>query len=308
MSSVLPDWLLHPATLALTGLAIGSFLNVVIHRLPAMLERDWWRDALHQVLDNDSYRRVFGSAAPEALLRSGASLQTAIGSLQPLSLARPASRCPSCGHRIRAYENIPLLSWIALRGRCSSCHARISARYPLVELSCAALFAAIGWRMGAQPQVWLWCAFSAALLALAWIDWDTTVLPDAITLPLLWGGLLCAGLGWTIPPVTAIAGATAGYLSLWAVYWFFKLATGKEGMGYGDFKLLAAMGAWLGWQALLPIVLGASVIGAVVGIAMKLGGALREGRYVPFGPFLAGAGLVVMLAGTSAVQAWIGLS
>lgn len=308
MSSVLPDWLLHPATLALTGLAIGSFLNVVIHRLPAMLERDWWRDALHQVSDNDSYRRVFGSAAPEALLRSGASLQTAIGSLQPLSLARPASRCPSCGHRIRAYENIPLLSWIALRGRCSSCHARISARYPLVELSCAALFAAIGWRMGAQPQVWLWCAFGAALLALAWIDWDTTVLPDAITLPLLWGGLLCAGLGWTIPPVTAIAGATAGYLSLWAVYWFFKLATGKEGMGYGDFKLLAAMGAWLGWQALLPIVLGASVIGAVVGIAMKLGGALREGRYVPFGPFLAGAGLVVMLAGTSAVQAWIGLS
>jgi len=134
------------------------------------------------------------------------------------------------------------------------------------------------------------------------------VLPDAITLPLLWAGLLCAVLGWTIAPSTAIIGAVAGYLSLWAVYWFFKLATGKEGMGYGDFKLLAALGAWLGWQALLPIALGASVIGAVVGIAMKLSGALREGRYVPFGPFLAGAGLVVMLAGTSTVQAWIGLN
>jgi len=305
---VLPDWLLHPATLALTGLAIGSFLNVVIHRLPAMLERDWWSDALHQLSDTESHRRVFGVAMPEALLKAGASLQTAMGSLQPLSLARPASRCPSCGHRIKVHENIPLLSWLVLRGRCSACHTRISARYPLVELSCAALFAAVGWRLGEQPQVWLWCAFSAALLALAWIDWDTTVLPDAITQPLLWAGLLCAGLGWTVPPVTAIVGAVAGYLSLWAVYWFFKLATGKEGMGYGDFKLLAALGAWLGWQALLPIVLGASVIGAIVGIAMKLSGALREGRYVPFGPFLAGAGLVVMLAGTSTVQAWIGLN
>ncbi|MCG3189425.1 MAG: Type 4 prepilin-like proteins leader peptide-processing enzyme [Burkholderiaceae bacterium] len=308
MASALPDWLLHPATLALTGLAIGSFLNVVIHRLPAMLERDWWRDALHQLSDTESYRRVFGAAAPESLLRSGTALQTAVGSLQPLSLARPASSCPSCGHRIRIHENIPLLSWLALRGRCSSCRARISARYPLVELSCAALFAAVGWRLGAQPQVWLWCGFAAALLALAWIDWDTTVLPDAITLPLLWAGLLCAGVGWTIPPVTSIIGACAGYLSLWTVYWIFKLATGKEGMGYGDFKLLAALGAWLGWQALLPIVLGASVIGAAVGIAMKFGGALREGRYVPFGPFLAGAGVLVMLVGTSAVQSWIGLA
>lgn len=308
MASVLPDWLLHPATLALIGLAIGSFLNVVVHRLPTMLERDWWRDALHQLTDAESYRRVFGATAPEALLQSGATLQGAVGALQPLTLARPASRCPSCGHRIRAHENIPVLSWLLLRGRCSSCRAPISARYPLIELSCAALFAAIGWRMGAQPQALLWCGFAAALLALAWIDWDTTVLPDAITLPLLWAGLLCATLGWTIAPVTAVIGAAAGYLSLWAVYWFFKLATGKEGMGYGDFKLLAAMGAWLGWQALLPIVLAASLIGAVVGIAMKLSGALREGRYVPFGPFLAGAGLVVMLVGTSAVLAWIGLA
>jgi leader peptidase (prepilin peptidase)/N-methyltransferase len=168
------------------------------------------------------------------------------------------------------------------------------------------LFAGIGWRMGAQAQTLLWCGFAATLVALAWIDWDTTVLPDAITLPLLWAGLLSSALGWTIAPVTAVMGAAAGYLTLWAVYWLFKLATGKEGMGYGDFKLLAALGAWLGWQALLPIVLAASVIGAAVGIVMKLGGALREGRYVPFGPFLAGAGLVVMWLGIPTALAWIG--
>jgi leader peptidase (prepilin peptidase)/N-methyltransferase len=306
VDSALPDWLLHPATLALIGLAIGSFLNVVIHRLPSMLERDWWRDVLHQLSDVDSYRRVFGVESPGPLQQSTAGLQRAIDTLSPLTLSRPASTCPSCGHRIRAHENIPVLSWVLLRGRCSSCRTRISMRYPVVELSCAILFAAIGWRMGAQLQTLLWCAFSAALVALAWIDWDTTVLPDAITLPLLWAGLLSATLGWTIAPVTAVVGAAAGYLTLWAVYWLFKLATGKEGMGYGDFKLLAALGAWLGWQAILPIVLGASVIGAVVGIVMKLSGALREGRYVPFGPFLAGAGLVVMWVGTSATLAWIG--
>jgi leader peptidase (prepilin peptidase)/N-methyltransferase len=236
MASVLPAWLLHPATLALIGLAIGSFLNVVIYRLPSMLERDWWRDVRHQLADEQSYRRVFGSTLPEPLQRSATALQGAIDTLPALSLARPASRCPSCGHRIRAYENVPLVSWLLLRGRCSSCRARISIRYPAIELLCAALFAAIGWRMGGtQPQILLWCGFAAALLALAWIDWDTTVLPDAITLPLLWAGLLIATLGWTIDPVTALVGAAAGYLSLWAVYWFFKLATGKEGMGYGDF-------------------------------------------------------------------------
>jgi leader peptidase (prepilin peptidase)/N-methyltransferase len=287
-------------------LAIGSFLNVVIHRLPSMLEREWWRDVHHQLADEQSYRRVFGSASPEPLRQSAAALQGAIDALPALSLARPASRCPSCGHRIRARENVPLVSWLLLRGRCSSCRARISIRYPLVELLCATVFAAIGWRMGAQPLALLWCGFAATLLALAWIDWDTTVLPDAITLPLLWAGLVGAAFGWTVDPVTAVVGAAAGYLSLWVVYWFFKLATGKEGMGYGDFKLLAALGAWLGWQAVLPIVLGASVIGAVVGILMKLSGALREGRYVPFGPFLAGAGLVVMWVGTPATLAWMG--
>jgi leader peptidase (prepilin peptidase)/N-methyltransferase len=161
----------------------------------------------------------------------------------------------------------------------------------------------------AQPVALLWCVFAAALIALSFIDWDTTVLPDALTLPLLWAGLLVAALGWApISLSTALIGAIAGYLSLWSVYWLFKLATGKEGMGFGDFKLLAGLGAWLGWQALLPIVLGASMLGAVVGIAMKVGGALREGRYVPFGPFLAGAGMVVALAGTSRALEWLGWS
>jgi leader peptidase (prepilin peptidase) / N-methyltransferase len=306
MAGLLPEWLLHPAALALLGLAIGSFLNVVVHRLPKMLERQWWGDVAHQLSDTDSYRRVLGADEPKGLLESASQLRKSLDALQPLGLARPASRCPSCGHRIRAYQNIPLVSWLFLRGRCSACKAPISLRYPLVELVCAALFAGIGWRFGPQPQALLWCAFAATLVALSLIDWDTTVLPDAMTLPLMWAGLLAAWAAWTVPLPTALIGACAGYLSLWAVYWFFKLATGKEGMGYGDFKLLAALGAWLGWQSLLPIVLGASIIGAVVGIAMKVGGALREGRYVPFGPFLAGAGIVVMWVGTQTTLSWIG--
>jgi len=306
MGGFAPDWLLHPATLALLGLAIGSFLNVVIHRLPLMLERQWWSDVVHQLSDADSYRRVFGLAAPASIAPTASGLRESIEGLPNLGLARPASRCPACQHRIRPHENIPVISWLILRGRCSACKVSISPRYPLVELLCALLFGGIGWRFGAQPVAFLWCAFAAMLIALSMIDWDTTVLPDALTQPLLWAGLLAATIGWTIPLPSAVIGACAGYLSLWAVYWFFKLATGKEGMGYGDFKLLAALGAWLGWQALLPIILVASVLGAVVGIVMKISGALREGRYVPFGPFLAGAGLLVMLAGTSTALGWIG--
>jgi leader peptidase (prepilin peptidase)/N-methyltransferase len=195
---------------------------------------------------------------------------------------------------------------LRLKGRCSACGSRISARYPVVELATAAMFAAIAWRFAGQPVAVLWCAVAATLLALALIDWDTTVLPDSLTLPLLWAGLVAAAFGWTIPLPAALWGAIAGYLSLWSVYWLFKLTTGKEGMGYGDFKLLAALGAWLGWQMIVPMLLLASVIGAAVGIAMKLAATLREGRYVPFGPFLAGAGMVVMLAGAPAVLDWIG--
>ncbi len=299
---------LSPGALALLGLVVGSFLNVVVHRLPLMLERQWWGDVAAQLSDSDSFRRVFAGPAPERLALAAGGLEKAIADLKPLGIARPGSRCPACGHRIRFYENIPVLSWLVLRGRCSACKTGISVRYPLVEIATAVLFGALAWRFGAQPLTLLWCAMGAVLLTLALIDWDTTVLPDVLTLPLLWAGLVTAALGW-LPGLTLLQslwGAAAGYLSLWSVYMLFKLATGKEGMGFGDFKLLAALGAWLGWQAILPIVLMASVLGAVIGLVMKAMGALREGRFVPFGPFLAGGGLVVMLAGLPTVLGWIG--
>ena len=286
MDAHVADTLFSPPVLALLGLCIGSFLNVVIHRLPVMLERGWKRDSAEML-----GVKVDESEATAAL-----------------SLSRPRSRCPSCGHPIAWHENIPVLSYLRLRGRCSACQTRISPRYPFIEILTGVLFAAVGWRFGAQPTVLLWCAFASVLVALAGIDWDTTLLPDNLTLPLLWAGLVSAALGWTIPPSAALWGAVTGYASLWAVYWLFKLATGKEGMGYGDFKLLAALGAWLGAQMILPIVLAASVLGAAVGIGMKLSSALREGRYVPFGPFLAGAGIVVMLAGPARVLDWLGWS
>jgi leader peptidase (prepilin peptidase)/N-methyltransferase len=280
-----PDALLSPVVLALLGLCIGSFLNVVIHRLPLILEHDWRSEAAE----------LLGVAVEPA--KEGR-----------IGLATPRSRCPACGHAIAWHENIPLLSYLWLRGRCSACKAGISPRYPIVELLTALLFAAIAYRYGARPVSLLWCAFAAVLVALAAIDWDTTLLPDGLSLPLLWGGLIASALGWTLPLSTALWGVVAGYLSLWSVYWLFKLTTGKEGMGYGDFKLLAALGAWLGWPMILPIVLGASVIGTVVGIAMKLSTSLREGRYVPFGPFLAGSGILVMLAGSERVLGWLGWS
>lgn len=270
-----------PPALALLGLCIGSFLNVVIHRLPRMLERGW-------------------------KLESAELLGVKVDEPELITLSTPRSRCPSCGHRIAWYENIPVLSWLWLRGRCSACKTRISARYPFVELLTGALFALVAWRFGPTPTALLWCGFVAVLVALAGIDWDTTFLPDNLTLPLLWAGLVAAALGWTIPLGDAVWGAVAGYLSLWSVYWVFKLATGKEGMGFGDFKLLAALGAWLGLKMVLPVVLAASMLGAVVGIGMKLAASLREGRYVPFGPFLAGAGLLVMLAGQKRVLDWLG--
>ncbi len=305
------DLLLHPIALAVFGLCVGSFLNVVIHRLPLMLERQWWTDVAHQLADTDSWRRVFGgrdtTASPAGdQQRTATALGVAVDGLAPFTIARPRSRCPACGHQIAWHENLPVFGWLRLRGRCSACKAGISMRYPVIEVSTALMFAAIAWRFGSVPVTLLWCGFAAVLLVLALIDWDTTVLPDSLTLPLLWAGLIAAALGWTIALPAALWGATAGYLSLWSVYWLFKLTTGKEGMGYGDFKLLAALGAWLGWQMVVPMLLMASVIGAVVGIGMKLAANLREGRYVPFGPFLAGAGLVVMFAGAPRVLDWIG--
>lgn len=275
--------LLSPAAMGVFGLLIGSFLNVVILRLPPMLERQWCADCAE----------MLGVPPPAP---AG----------PPLSLSSPRSRCPKCEHVIRWYENIPVLSWLWLRARCSACKTPIPFRYPFIEILTGVLFAFTAAQVGPKPVLLAWCAFVAALVALAGIDWDTTLLPDSITLPLLWSGMIAAALGWTVPLPQALWGAVLGYMSLWSVYWFFKKATGKEGMGQGDFKLLAALGAWLGWSMILPIVLGASLLGAVVGIAMKLRGALREGRYVPFGPFLAGGGVVVMLAGQERVLGWLG--
>jgi len=308
LASLPLDLLLSPWALAVLGLMVGSFLNVVVHRLPLMLERQWWGDAAAQLGDGDSFKRVFGNNPPERLALAAGGLEKAIAGLGPLGLARPASRCPACHHRIRWYQNIPVLSWLALRGKCSACGTAISVRYPLVELGTAGLFGALAWTLGPHWTTLMWCAMAAVLLVLALIDWDTTVLPDLMTQPLLWAGLVAAALGWLpdLPLIESLWGAAAGYLSLYSVYLLFKLATGKEGMGFGDFKLLAALGAWLGWKAILPIVLMASVIGALIGVLMKLTGSLREGRFVPFGPFLAGGGLVVMLAGLPRVLAWIG--
>jgi len=302
------EWLLSPWVLGLFGLCIGSFLNVVIHRLPLMMEREWLSDAAAQLGDATELRRAAACPKPEAdkLAAAAASLGARIEALPKLGIALPRSRCPSCGHQLAWHENLPLLGWARLGGKCSSCKKPISIRYPLIELLCGLGFAALSWRFGAQPSTLLWCGFFAALLALAAIDWDTTLLPDSLNQPLLWAGLAAASFGWTIPLQNAMTGALLGYLSLWSIYWLFKLVTGKEGMGYGDFKLLAALGAWLGWQMILPIVLGASLIGAIVGIAMKMRATLREGRYVPFGPFLAGGGLVVLFAGSSRVLGWLG--
>jgi leader peptidase (prepilin peptidase)/N-methyltransferase len=298
--------LLSPWGLGLLGLLVGSFLNVVVHRFPLMLERQWWGDVAGQLADSASFQRVFGRAPAKPVNDVAKTLGHALEQLPALGLARPASRCPACGHQIRWYENIPLVSWLVLRGRCSACGTGISVRYPFIELLTGVLFAAVGWKLGPQPSTLMWCAVVAVLLALAAIDWDTTVLPDALTLPLLWGALLAAVAGWHGTPAQAVLGAIVGYLSLWSVYWLFKLATGKEGMGYGDFKLLAALGAWLSWQAILPIVLAASLLGALVGLGLKATGGLREGRFVPFGPFLAGGGVAVLLIGLPTVLGWMG--
>ena len=282
------DGLPQEALIALAGflgLLVGSFLNVVIYRLPKMMAQQW---------------------ATECAELSGQAIKS---TAEKLSLMSPRSRCSNCGHMIAWYENIPVLSYVFLRGKCSVCGTPFGIRYPVVELSTGLLFAFCAWRWGNTPATLAWCGFSTALLALAVIDWDTTLLPDDITLPLMWAGLILSAvqLNPAISLHASVWGAVGGYLSLWLVYWAFKLVTGKEGMGYGDFKLFAALGAWFGWSALVPIILMASVIGAVVGIGMKFSSGLREGGYVPFGPFLAGAGFTAMVFGPQSILRFIGL-
>lgn len=277
--------LLEALPLSVLGLLVGSFLNVVIHRLPKMMELKWAAECAE----------LQGNTAPSE-------------APSPFNLMVPRSRCPHCGHQIRWFENIPVASYLALGGKCSSCKTHISVRYPGIELLTGVLFGWCGWKWGIGWEALAWCGFAAALVALTFIDWDTTLLPDDITLPLLWAGLCGAALSITGTTLSSsLWGAVGGYMSLWLVYWTFKLVTGKEGMGYGDFKLFAALGAWFGWQALVPIILMASVIGAVVGIGIKVFAQLREGGYVPFGPFLSLAGLTSLFFGPQAILSAVGL-
>jgi leader peptidase (prepilin peptidase)/N-methyltransferase len=271
-----PFW--SATLLGILGLLVGSFLNVVIHRLPIMMEWEWAEQA-----------QSANATEPDANAKEA----------PVFNLMTPRSRCPHCGHAIAWYENLPLVSWLALRGRCRDCKAPISVRYPLVELATAVCFGLIGHALGASAAGLAWSAFAACLIALALIDWDTTLLPDSMTIPLVWAGLIAAQMGWTgIRLDTALWGAVAGYLSLWSIVMLFWLVTGKVGMGHGDFKLFAALGAWFGWPALVPIVLCASVAGAVIGLVIKIRGSLREGGVFPFGPFLvAGAALYAVAPG-----------
>ena len=269
------------------GLAIGSFLNVVIHRLPLILERQWRAQAAD----------LEGRPAPVPG--------------EKYNLVAPRSRCPSCNAPIRAIHNIPVLSYVALRGRCAACHAPISLRYPLVELATALAFAAVAWHFGFGFSAALGFVLTAYLIALTGIDIDRQLLPDLLTIPLLWIGLIASlwhSPGMAAPPAAlrdAVIGAVAGYLFLWMIFQLFRLITGKEGMGYGDFKLFAAIGAWLGWQMLPLVLLLAALVGSAVGLAMMAAQHLGRGVPIPFGPYLAGAAWIALLCGPRIVDSYL---
>ena len=275
-----PATLLPTIIAAIFGLLIGSFLNVVIHRMPKMMQRE-----------SDNYvAHESGKPLPHT---------------DRYNLIVPRSACPQCGHQITAFENIPVVSYLFLRGKCIECKTPISLRYPVVELLSGALSALLVWRFGTGLAGLAMLTFCYLLIAMTFIDLDTQLLPDDLTLPLLWLGLLVNIQGTFVPLSEAVIGAAAGYLSLWSVYWLFKLATGKEGMGYGDFKLLAALGAWLGWKMLPAIILLSSVVGAIVGISLILFARHGRDKPIPFGPYLAAAGFITLLYGNAIVQAYL---
>lgn len=282
----MPHWFADPTLFPIAafvfGLAIGSFLNVVIHRLPKMMEREWRAQC--------------------------AELQS-----QPLpeepryDLSMPRSACPACGHKITSAENIPVLSYLYLRGKCSACGARINMRYPIVEALTGIAFASAAITFGGNAAAFGAMLLLASLIALTYIDYDTQYLPDSITLPLLWAGLLINIPATFTDLNSAVIGAAAGYLSLWTVYWLFKLATGKEGMGFGDFKLLAAIGAWLGWKMLPLVILASSLVGAIVGIALIVLAKQGRDKPIPFGPYLAAAGVIALFWGRPLTDYYLNL-
>ena len=267
------------------SLMVGSFLNVVIYRVPVMMERSWQRE----------YQEYFNNE------ESSESQQTE----ETFNLIKPDSTCPKCGHKIRAWENIPVISWLFLRGKCSNCKTPISIRYPLVELLTAVLSVWIAAHFGFGPEALLGIVITWVLVALTFIDADKMLLPDELTLPLLWLGLGTSVFTVFVPPSTAIIGAAVGYLSLWSVYWLFKLVTGKEGMGYGDFKLLAALGAFVGWQGLPIIIILSSLVGAIVGITLIALRRNESSQAIPFGPYLAVAGWLTLMHGEAIQQAYL---
>jgi leader peptidase (prepilin peptidase)/N-methyltransferase len=268
-------------TVALLGLCVGSLLNVVIHRLPRMMEAGWRAECA--ALD--------GREPPPR---------------EAYNLFTPRSACPACGTPIRAIHNIPVASWLALRGRCAKCAAPISARYPLVEVLGAAVAGLLAWRFGYSAQLALALAFGWAMIALAFIDFDTQLLPDDITLPVLWLGLLANAYGTFTDLRSAVFGAVAGYMILWLVYWAFRLVAKKEGMGFGDFKLLAAIGAWTGWQVIPVVILASAGLGAIVGSLFLWLSRRGSDTRIPFGPYLALAGIVGLVWGRELVVAWLG--
>jgi leader peptidase (prepilin peptidase)/N-methyltransferase len=278
---VSPGWLF--ATAGFLGLCVGSFLNVVIHRLPKMMEAQWRRDCAE-----------LEGREPAAA--------------EPYNLFTPASACPRCRTPIRAWHNVPVVGWLALRGKCAKCQAPISRRYPLVEAFTGALFVLAAWRFGYGWPLVAALGFVAALVALTFIDFDTQLLPDDITLPLLWGGLVAGLFGLFIDLRAAVLGAIAGYMVLWTVYWGFKLLMKKEGMGYGDFKLLAAIGAWTGWQVLPFVIVASAGVGAVVGGLVLFLSKRGADTRIPFGPYLALGGILGLVWGRQAVTAWLGTS
>lgn len=267
--------------IGLVSLCVGSFLNVVIYRLPLMMQREWQGEC----------RLLLESELKSNKADESESLNSTF------NLVKPNSTCPKCKTAIKAWQNIPVVSWLFLKGKCASCSNPISARYPIVEAITALLSLVVAYKLGATEQALLYIAITWALVALTFIDIDHMLLPDQITLPLVWLALIAAVLGYTVTPTDAIIGAACGYLSLWSVFWLFKLLTGKEGMGYGDFKLLAVFGALLGWQPLLTIVLLSSVVGAIIGIALLTIQGKDKATPIPFGPYLAIAGWITMLWG-----------
>jgi len=265
----------------LLGLCVGSFLNVVIHRLPKMMEARWRADCAE----------LEGREPPAA---------------EPYNLVRPESSCPACGTPIRAWQNIPIVSWLLLRGKCAACGVRISARYPLVEAFTGLVSAGIAWHFGYSWQLLAGLGFAWALVALTFIDFDTQLLPDDITLPLCWAGLLVNVPGAFVPLQSAVLGAVGGYLILWSVYWGFRILAKKEGMGYGDFKLLAAIGAWTGWQVLPVVIVASAGVGAIVGSLVLWLSRRGADTRIPFGPYLALGGIIGLLWGHDVVVWWLG--